>query len=279
MPKCHNLRMMFFVGRIYKYIENNIDKYFVYIGDSDASGEIYGGEVAAADSNRPYLQIPGLNMVLFTDVFLLINAHTIVSPLFIQHKAVDLDRSVFVSFIDSSISKMIDSYKNDLVSNYNSTYNSQNNTIADLTLAEKIIRLLAWNNKKRELKFDVSSPQMPSCIKYGVYFAYLGTNVGSEINKLRPVLIWKKHESQNNPLDNSYYVFPISSKIPHRQYQYNVLITVNGKQNVIRINDGERISGLRILKPLINQATGKMYVIDEPTKQLVKDAISKYFNL
>lgn len=271
--------MVFIVGRIYKYISNGVAKYFTYIGDSDVSSRIIAGEVGNVDTSRDYVQINNLQMVLFVDNLIIVNVREVVSCLYFRGKPVDVDKNSFVALINKAIEKNVESYKSSLVSNYSSNYDSKKDSIIDLTLAEKIIRLLNWNEKKRELKFDVTVPQMPTCIKYGVYFAYLGTNVGSEINKLRPVVIWRQHQSQNNPLDSSYFVFPISSKIPNRKYFYNVHITINGADNVIHINDGRRISGLRILKPLIDQSTGKMVELGESVKNDVKDAIKKYFSI
>ena len=270
--------MEFLVGRIYKHINNGIAKYFVYVGDSDVSSQIIAGEIGCVDNSRDYIKLRNLNMVLFVDNLITINAKEVVSCLYFKGRPIDIEKSSFVVFINKVIERTVESYKNALVSNYSSNYDSKVDSIIDLALAEKIIRLLNWNDKKRELKFDVAVPQMSSCIKYGVYFAYLGTNVGSEINKLRPVVIWRKHESQTNALDNSYYVFPISSKIPKKNYLYNVHITINGADNVIHINDGRRISGLRILKPLIDRSTGNMFVLDDNAKSDVKNAIVKYFN-
>lgn len=271
--------MIFIVGRIYKYINNGIAKYFVYIGDSDVSSRIIAGEIGSIDESRDYLKIDGLEMVLFVDNIIEVDVKEIESCLYVKGNPIDIDKKTFVSLINKSIEKIIDSYKSNLVSNYKSNFDIPNNLIIDLTLAEKIIRLLNWNEKKRELKFDTNLPQMVQCMKYGVYFAYLGTNVGSEINKLRPVIVWKQHQSSNNPLDNSYFVFPISSKIPRKEYYYNVHISINGKDNVIHINDGRRISGLRILKPLIDNFTNKMVMLDEDTKEKVKIAIKMYFNI
>lgn len=51
-----------------------------------------------------------------------------------------------------------------------------------------------WNTKKINLKLkDVHSKLiMEQC----VYFVYCGTSIDSEINKLRLVIVWRKHENK-----------------------------------------------------------------------------------
>lgn len=267
------------VGFIYKYRKNNIDCYFVYIGDSDDASTVIGGEIGLADSSRKYVAISGLNMVGFIDKPVFIKTKEVVGPLMIKGKPFEMDKRTFNTMIEGIVSSVIDDYMQSISLSIADNYNQSNGTLDNIVIPEKMLRLLFWNQKKKSLKFDTLSPQMPTCNQYGIYFAFLGTNVGSEINKLRPVLVWKTHESSNNILDNSYYVFPISSKIPNRNYYYNVQIIVNGKPNVIHINDGKRISGLRILKPLNDDATGKMYVLSQADREQVKQAIKKYFNI
>ena len=267
------------VGCIYKYKKNNIDCYFTYIGDSDDASVVIGGEVGSIDSSRNYIPIAGLNMVVFIDKPVFVKTKNVAGPLMIRGKPFELDKLTFNTMIDGIVSSVIDDYKQSVFSSIVNNYNQTIDSLINITVPEKIIRLLLWNQKKKILKFDTVSPQMPTCNQYGVYFAFLGTNVGSEIDKLRPVLIWKTHESCKKALDNSYYVFPISSKIPNKNYYYNVQIIVNDAPNVIHINDGRRISGLRILKPLKDDTTGKMYVLSQEDRQKVKDAIKTYFNI
>lgn len=107
----------------------------------------------------------------------------------------------------------------------------------------------------------------------------MGCNLGCEIEKLRPVLIWKEHINTKNSDENSYFIFPISSKIPQKKYYYNIEINVNGKKNIIKVNDGKIISIKRIQKPLIDNNTKKTYFIEQQTISEIKDAIKKYFNV
>ncbi len=120
---------------------------------------------------------------------------------------------------------------------------------------------------------------LKNVFKNNLYWAYIGCNIGCEIEKLRPVLIWKEHINKNNPDDNSFFVFPISSKIPSKKYYYNIEIEVNGKTNIVKVNDGKRISIKRIVKPLIDDSTKKTYAISELTIKEIKDAIKMYFSI
>lgn len=79
-----------------------------------------------------------------------------------------------------------------------------------------------------------------------------------------------------NPINsdkNSYFVFPISSKIPSKKYYYNVEINVNGKK-IVKVNDGKRI-----VKPLIDNSTKETYCLEQQKINEIKDAIKRYFNI
>ena len=267
------------VGKIYKYSEENIVKYFSYIGDSDDASQVIGIEIGSSNPNRDSILIDGLKMVAFADHPIFVKSNTISGPLFIKGTDIEISKDLFNEILNKLISSIIDDYKNDVSDCISRNYSPSKKELTNIVIPEKIIRLLLWNKKKTELKFDTLQPQMPSCMKYGLYFAYLGTNIGSEIDKSRPVLIWKKHESNLNSSDNSYFVFPVSSKIPKKDYNYNVQIAVNGKTNIIKINDGRRISGLRIVKPLKDKNTGKMYMLSKSDIELVKNSIKNYFNI
>lgn len=267
------------VRTIYKYSENSIAKYFVYIGDSDISNELYGGEISTPDENRPFIRLSCLdNLVLFVDKLIIIDSNSILCPLYIRRTLCRVAPFEFHSLVNNICNSLLDEYSMNIVSTNNSNFDSNNNKLFDVVFPEKLIRLLTWNEKKRKIKFDKKNI-VQNIYKFNVYFAYLGTNVGSEIDKLRPVLIWKLHENKDNQYENSYFVFPISSKIPRKNYYYNVRVNINGNENIIKINDGKRINIKRILKPLIDDTTKKTYCIDEDTIKSVKDAIARYFVL
>lgn len=266
------------VGFIYKCGATPAYSYFCYIGDSDNASEVFGVEVGLPDSSKKSLVIPGLNMVLFIDQLKLIKVRTIADYLYISGNQVKVPANIFEQMMQNLISNLSSDYKSSIISINLANYDSTNNLISNLALPEKILRILFWNNKKKFLTFD-KTPLFPTCFENCIYFAHLGTNIGSEINKLRPVLIWHSHISKYNSLTDSYFVFPISSKIPSKFYYHNVPIMVNGAQNVVHINDGRRISILRIEKPLIDNSTGKTLKISNKECDDIKNAIKHYFKI
>lgn len=266
------------VRNVYKYDENGIVKYFTYIGDSDNSNEILGGEVSLPVNNRPYQNLKDINMVLYTDKLLIIHPTSIIGGLYISGNPVEIPAYEFQNLINSLCMLLLNSYSTAMIAVSNNNFNSSNYLMNDLSFPEKLLRLLLWNLKKKELKFD-RKQFIKRVYKYNIYFAYMGCNVGCEIDKLRPVLIWKEHANVNNLAENSYYIFPISSKIPKKKYYYNVEIDINGTKSIIKINDGKRISTRRIIKPCIDNVTKKTLKISEEKINDVIKAISMYFSV
>lgn len=272
------IQMILNVRGVYRYTENEIEKYFVYIGDSDYSKIIVAGEIGEKNDERLYIELDNLNMVLYIDKLFEIKSNVNITQLFIKGEHYYISAYKFQTLINSLTNMLLNKFERNILSTTNKNYDEDNSKIVDLTLPEKIIRLIIWNDKKREIKFD-DRKLIERCYQFDVYFAYLGVNVGNEIEKLRPVVIWKQHINKTNPKDTSYYVFPISSKPSNKKYYYNVEIDINGDKNYVKINDGKRISSLRIIKPLKNKATKKTHKLAEEEIQRIKNAITKYFSL
>ena len=270
--------MILNVRGVYRYTENEIEKYFVYIGDSDYSKIIVAGEIGEKNDERLYIELDNLNMVLYIDKLFEITSNVNITQLFIKGEHYYISAYKFQTLINSLTNMLLNKFERNILSTTNKNYDEDNSKIVDLTLPEKIIRLIIWNDKKREIKFD-DRKLIERCYQFDVYFAYLGVNVGNEIEKLRPVVIWKQHINKTNPKDTSYYVFPISSKTSNKIYYYNVEIDINGEKNYVKINDGKRISSLRIIKPLKNKTTKKTHKLAEEEIQRIKNAITKYFSL
>lgn len=270
--------MNFIIRNIYKY-NDGIDKYCIYLGDSDNSNQIIVAEVGVIDNARQYKIISCLtNMVMFIDKILYIHPNTVISPLFIKGKIVSITPLEFHDLLKELCKNILNIYEVDNLKLIDNNYDSVNDKIIDVSFSEKLLRFLIWTDKKEELKFSQKN-NVKNIRKNNVYWAYMGCNLGCEIEKLRPVLIWKEHINLSNPDENSYFVFPISSKIPKKKYYYNIEIYVNGKKNIIKINDGKRISIKRIEKPLVDNTTKKTYFIDQQKIIEIKDAIKMYFNV
>lgn len=272
--------MVFYTRNIYSYkdIDDSI-KYFVYIGESDSYKEIYGGEINSPDLTRDFLKIDGLkNLVCFTDKLIIVDPKKVVSQMFISGKPQILSPFDFNALIVAICRNMIDNYSASIINELNQNYDSTNNILNDITFPEKLIRLLNWNKEKKYLKFDKQN-YINVIAKFNIYYAYYGTNIGSEMEKLRPVIIWKQHENKNNPSENSYFVFPISSRKIKKKTVFHVPVMINGKENHVRIHDGKRISIKRIHRPLLDESTGKTAKLTQNEIDEIKKAIAGYFSL
>lgn len=215
---------------------------------------------------------------MFIDKILYIHPNSVISPLYIKGKIVSITPLEFHDLLKDLCVNILNIYEADILRLINDNYNHVTNQIIDVSFSEKILRFLIWTDKKEALKFSKKN-NVNNVFQNNVYWAYMGCNIGCEIEKLRPVLIWKEHVNPQNIDDNSYFVFPISSKIPKKKYYYNIEINVNGKKNIIKVNDGKRISIKRIAKPLIDNTTKQTYCIDKQKVIEVKTAIKKYFNV
>lgn len=213
--------MNFIIRNIYKY-NDVIDKYCIYLGDSDNSNQIIVAEVGAIDSTRQYRPISCLtNMVMFIDKILFIHPNTTISPLFIKGKIASITPSEFYDLLKDLCKNILNVYETDILKLIDNNYDSVNDKIIDVKFSEKLLRFLIWTDKKEKLKF-LQKNNVKNVIQNNVYWAYMGCNLGCEIEKLRPVLIWKEHINFTNTNENSYFVFPISSKIPKKKYYYNI---------------------------------------------------------
>lgn len=81
---------------------------------------------------------------------------------------------------------------------------------------EKASKQLEWNCKKFELIFNTTPPNFK--IYYNcIYWVYLGYNVGSEQNKLRPAIV-----TRYNKNTNLCTIIPITSKRRGDKYPYHI---------------------------------------------------------
>jgi mRNA-degrading endonuclease toxin of MazEF toxin-antitoxin module len=112
------------------------------------------------------------------------------------------------------------------------------------TLIEKIKNILSWTRKQVELnelyysqeKETISKPHV---LMGDIYYAYLGTNIGAEIDKGRPVLVFQ-NDSRYIRQSNLVFVIPISSNIKPNPYKVIINLTV------IILNEGIKDSSIII---------------------------------
>ena len=261
---------------VYNKLSNN-KGLCVYVCDTDNDNKIIVGIIDDEKLEQTYVKLNiGLRKVLYLDSYLMLDVSQIERPFYYSGKLATITSYEYKLLTDSIYRKITNELSDKIHSI--SDENFVNNQLKDITLPEKIIKLLTWNIKKSDLKFLVNTFNV-KVMEHCIYFAYLGTNIGSEIEKLRPVLIWKKHINKNNESDNSYYVFPITSK-PQRKYYYtNIKIYLNGCVNYIKLNQGKVISIKRIYKPYIEKIGTKVARVDEHTIQKIKNSLAIYFGI
>lgn len=276
-------RIQLFPKNIYNYRKNDgTNGICVYVCDTDNANEIIVGCIEDPDTlNNAYIKLEnGLNKVLYLDRYITLKISQILSPLYTKGKIASVTSKEF-NELSINIYKLLmlkyENYVASLASN-----NFQSEKLVDLAFPESIIKLLTWNLKKIELNFtEINQQNNLIIMEHCIYFAYLGTNIGSETNKLRPVVVWRKHENKNypNPNYDCYYVFPLSSKFSKKEYKYNVNININGKTNKIMINQGRILSKKRFVKILEDNNTQKIVKLTGKQKNKIKAAIKNYFGV
>ncbi len=193
-----------------------------------------------------------------------INKDAIISALFLKSKPVQVPKSDLKYIQGYIIKKYMEKIsKSALDSNIS------------ITLFESIYQFLSWKYQKFLLNFQ---PYRPKTTVYenGIYWASLGVNVGSELNKNRPVLIWKKRCNGAEEKNYSYIVIPITSKEKKKQYYMNVPLNINGRQSYLRIEDMRRINIKRITRPILDD-DHKIIFIDENKREEIIDAIQRFY--
>lgn len=83
---------------------------------------------------------------------------------------------------------------------------------------EDALAFASWVKKKAELRYIEKDKEHPfKIIPNGIYWAYLGINIGSEENKHRPVLIIRSERNAR-----TYGIVPLSTKRLNDGYWYHV---------------------------------------------------------
>lgn len=267
-----------FPKTIYKYKnKSGQEGLCVYVCDTDNANEIIVGCVEDVDQlNDHFIKMDnGLNKVLYLDRYLTLKISQIKAPLYLKGQLINITSGEFQKLTNAIYKLMIFKFESNI--DKLSLNNFDGSSLVDITMPEKIIKLLTWNIKKSDLRFGNALENL-IIMEHCVYFAYMGTNIGCEIEKLRPVVVWKKHINNSNSNDNSYYVFPITSKKFSKKYSHNIPININGKKNHILLNQGKVISVKRLVKPYINN-NGDVIKLNEDLMSKIKNGLRVYFKV
>lgn len=125
------------IRNIYKY-NDGIDKYCIYLGDSDNSNQIIVAEVGAIDNTRKFRPISSLtNMVMFIDNILYIQPNSVISPLFIKGNIVAITPLEFHNLLKDLCVNILNDNKSDILKLIDDNYDPVSNQIIDVSFSRK----------------------------------------------------------------------------------------------------------------------------------------------
>lgn len=248
---------------IYRYKDKNGTPLCIYLCDIQTKGKILIMPLTENNSGNVY-KLSVTRQYADLDHYKEINKEAVVSALFLNSKPVQVPESDLKYIQEYVIKHYMDRICNNAITNNLS-----------LLLFESIYQFISWKHKKFLLNFQPYE-RHTTIYENGIYWASLGVNVGSELNKNRPVLIWKKRCNGDDEKDYSYIVIPITSKKKRKHYYMNVPIDINGSQSYLRIEDMRRINIKRITRPILTPEK-KLIFIDENKRTEIIEAIQAFY--
>lgn len=248
---------------IYRYKDKGETPLCIYLCDLQTKGRILIMPLTGDSSGNVY-KLSVTRQYADLDYYKEISKENIVATLFLNSKPVQVPESDL---------KFIQEY---IIKNYmDKICNNAINSSISTTLVESIYQFISWKQTKFFMNFQAYS-RKTTVYENGIYWASLGVNVGSELNKNRPVLIWKKRCNGAYEKDYSYIVIPVTSKEKRKHYYMNVPISINGTQSYLRIEDMRRINIKRITRPILDDKN-KLIFIDEDKRREIMEAIQKFY--
>ena len=127
----------------------------------------------------------------------------------------------------------------------------------------------AWMRDKAVIKFKKDIPQFAITSNY-IYWCNLGINVGSEQNKIRPVLVIKT--KINSTICT---VLPLTSERMNDTRWYHV--DLEYCNSTVLVEQLKNISKLRILSP--HRTKGKLTKITMKDWQNINKALTQYYTM
>lgn len=264
-----------FHGNIYTYVnDQNESEIAMYLCDTNLGNKVCMIPLDRPDGCSNTVTIEGMEKVLYPENYFEIEKSKIVSILKLKGKNAIVDYQTYLQISEIVIHSLLAKTTNTYQSLSHKRF--QNIGKENFILTEDYYKYLTWFDFKTKLQFQRELRAMPGIILHSVYWAELGRNVGSELEKLRPVLIFKKLLSKKYINDSSVIVLPISSKFTCQRYNTNYPLIINGKINYVKINDIQRISIKRLSQPY-RDSEGKVVVIGDEDIKHIKEIIVNYF--
>mgnify|MGYP003292957304 CR=1 FL=1 len=263
-----------FHGNVYNYIDSNGDtKIGIYICDTNMKKKVCIVPIDNAQPNQPYITIKNFTKVALPFDFIEVERSQIKSVLRIKGNIAKINATEFSDISTILLNKL--SLKSYLT--YNSFLQKESSKgNMNFSIVENYYKYFTWFEHKSNLQFDKNIKRNPIIDKYSIYYIETGENIGSELHKMRPAVIFKRCVS-NNPNDTSYIVLPITSKTTSSKYSFNTPILVNGKINYIRINDIRRISIKRLVGPLYESGTNNICRLSKDEIRQLNEDFKNYF--
>nr|DAT54951.1 MAG TPA: PemK-like protein [Caudoviricetes sp.] len=264
-----------FHGNIYTYVnDKNKSEIAMYLCDTNLGNKVCMIPLDNPDGYSNTVTIEGMKKVLYPENYFEIEKSKIVSILKLKGKNAIVDYQTYLQISEIVIHSLLAKTTNTYQSLSHKRF--QNIGKENFILTEDYYKYLTWFDFKTKLQFQRELRAMPGILLHSVYWAELGRNVGSELEKLRPVLIFKKLLSKKYINDSSVIVLPISSKFTCQRYNTNYPLIINGKINYVKINDIQRISIKRLSQPY-RDSEGKVVVIGDEDIKHIKEIIVNYF--
>ena len=260
-----------FHGNLYILDDNSV---CMYLCDTNLKKLICVVPVDFDDGLSLTISIPGLNKVIFPDKAKEIERSRIKKQLYIKKTKVAVDYNSYLKISEIVLNK--------LLRKTNTTYQDlshsrfQNMHDENYILTEDYYKYLTWFDYKTKLQFQTKVSVNPALVKHSVVWVELGRTIGSELEKLRPAILFRKVFSKKYPNDSSAIIIPLTSKKSAAKYKTNYPIQINGKTSYAKINDIQRVSVKRIKAPFLDSA-GQSVIIQNEDITKIKETIKKYY--
>lgn len=135
--------------------------------------------------------------------------------------------------------------------------------------ANTAIEYAIWSNEKAKIKFYKNMPTFPITNNF-IYWCNLGINIGSEQNKIRPVIIIR---TQTNSLICT--ILPLTTERLNDKKWYHIDLEKNN--STAMIEQVRNVSKLRILNP--KRTNGLINRITENDFKNINTALANYYKL
>lgn len=142
------------------------------------------------------------------------------------------------------------------------------NLLNNINIADAV-QFSEWTKEKANLRYNGQLPKFPIYNNF-IYWCNLGINVGSEQNKLRPVLILKT--SKNSPICT---ILPLTTKRLNDQFWFH--IDLEEVDSTVLVEQLKVVSKLRITDPY--RKKGQLVTISQNDWDKINSQLESLYRL